>query len=319
MPDKIAVVLPTCRPEALEHWHIAWQEQFEKHNATLYIIHDAPSVSKGHLPAKHRCWSDIDKSWGEDALIFPRHSDGVRCYGFWLAVKDGADIVLTLDDDVVPNEDTIGRHLDALAPRAVNRWAWSATIRTRGLPYMNTEILHTPVISHGLWSGVPDLDAPTQLVNPEQRASGVAGLVRRNTYFPMCGMNLAFRREILPAMLWPPMGPEHGFERFGDIWAGVIAKKVCDHLGWPVMNGYAWVEHRRASNVLSNLVKEAPGIVENEEFWQIIDEVDLGKARDPEDCIDCIAIELALHEKEYYRTLAEWLNRWLAKVACLSP
>lgn len=317
--DKIAVVLPTCRPDQLAHWYAQWEEQFDLHKPTVYIIHDALEVSKATLPAHHCCWADIDRDWADSALIFPHHTDGVRCYGFWLAVKQGADIVITLDDDVVPDGDSIGGHIQALTPVFSERWLYAASIRTRGLPYRDTTTVITPVISHGLWSGVPDLDAPSQLIQPDQTAKGIAGKVERGMYFPQSGMNLAFRKEILPVMFWPPMGPSLPYERFGDIWAGVISQCVCAHLGLPVMNAYSWVRHDRLSNVFFNLELEAPGIRENERFWRLVDSADLTGCHDAVGCIYALASHFRRQEDHYYHTLADWMERWNDQVACLMP
>ena len=45
-------------------------------------------------------------------------------------------------------------------------------------------------------------------------------------------MSLAFRIEALPLMYLPLMGEGQPYDRFDNIWGGVIAKRVCDHLGW---------------------------------------------------------------------------------------
>jgi reversibly glycosylated polypeptide/UDP-arabinopyranose mutase len=102
------------------------------------------------------------------------------------------------------------------------------------------------VLSHGLWYGIPDLDAPTQLVSPSLKLTSVETRVMpRGTYFPMCGMNLAFTPALAPAMYFLLMGEGWPYDRFDDIWAGVLVKKVCDHLGLAVASGEPVVEHRR--------------------------------------------------------------------------
>ena len=52
----------------------------------------------------------------------------------------------------------------------------------------------------------------------------------------------------------------YGFDRFGDIWAGVTIKKIADHLGYSINSGSPAIKHLRASNVWANLRKEAPGL-----------------------------------------------------------
>ena len=87
----------------------------------------------------------------------------------------------------------------------------------------------------------------------------------------MCGMNVAFRPEVVPAFYFMLMGRDYAFDRFGDIWAGVFVKKICDHLGFSINSGDPPVDHQRASNVWANLRKEAPGLEINETLWSAID------------------------------------------------
>jgi hypothetical protein len=93
----------------------------------------------------------------------------------------------------------------------------------------------------------------------------------------MCGMNVAFRPEVVPAFYFLLMGRDYEYDRFGDIWAGILVKKICDHLGYAVHSGEPAVSHQRASNVWANLRKEAPGLEVNESFWQAVDRVVLTK------------------------------------------
>jgi len=94
-------------------------------------------------------------------------------------------------------------------------------------------------------------------------------------YAPISTMNLAFRAEALALMYLPLMGQNSPYDRFDDIWGGIIAKKVCDRLGWHIAIGEPIVQHNRASNPFTNLVKEAAGIGRNETFWEEVDEREL--------------------------------------------
>lgn len=51
--------------------------------------------------------------------------------------------------------------------------------------------------------------------------------IPKGTLFPMCGMNLAFDRELIgPAMYFGLMGDGQPIGRYDDMWAGWCAK-VC--------------------------------------------------------------------------------------------
>jgi hypothetical protein len=102
------------------------------------------------------------------------------------------------------------------------------------------------------------------------------------------------------------------YPRLGDIWAGVLSKKICDHLDFRVHSGEPPVAHERASNPFQNLIEEAEGMPANELFWQDVDAVQLTEI----DVSYCYA-ELAnkLRGLEIYPKLSENMNRWLTELS----
>ena len=87
-------------------------------------------------------------------------------------------------------------------------------------------------------------------------------------------MNCAFRRDVTPIMWQLPL-LEGRYNRWGDIWSGLIQKRVLDAVGEVmVINGRASVVHRRASDPLVNLEREAPGIPFNETLWRSLGQLD---------------------------------------------
>jgi reversibly glycosylated polypeptide/UDP-arabinopyranose mutase len=252
--------------------------------------------------AHHFSWEDIDQyPWG---WIIPRRSDTVRSYAYWWAWKQGYQYLMTLDDDCYPD-------LDYPAPDLIHRQMldrrtkWFNTLnncRPRGIPYQNLgeRIGH---INHGLWTGVLDYDAPQQLVQPTPEIyTHDNRIVPLGAYHPFCGMNVMWRREAIVLSYHLLMGqkifhadePEYRleklpFDRFGDIWCGIIQKKICDHLGWTVSTGTPYIHHDRASNPFTNLRKEANGIEVNEWFWEKIDEADLAGCSNAIQCYKQIA------------------------------
>ncbi len=135
----------------------------------------------------------------------------------------------------------------------------------RGVPY-NVRSEAEVVLSHGIWHGVKDWDAPTQLVLGNRDVTFYKGAIPKDVLYPMCGMNIAFKAKMLPYMYYAPMGHRVGLDRFADIWLGIESKKIIDKKGWAVVTGYAAVRHERASNVFVNLIKEAKGLGLNEEY-----------------------------------------------------
>ena len=103
------------------------------------------------------------------------------------------------------------------------------------------------------------------------------------------------------------------FDRFGDIWCGIIQKKVCDHLNWVVSTGTPYIHHDRASNPFTNLRKEANGIEVNEWFWEKIDAIDLAGCTTAAECYWEIGRAINFWEGEhsaYWTRLGDAMQTW---------
>ncbi len=248
--SDVAVVIPTIRNL---DFLASWKNEFA--DSIGIIIEDHPkrqiiSPRKYFKKVYHFTWQDIDREFKDNNWIFSRRNAGIRSYGFYKAYLFGYKVILTLDDDCYPAEsDFLEKHLANLEFKAPQSWfptyPHPTYMYTRGYPYSvraKTEV----VISHGLWSGALDLDAKTEVKLPkllnEAPYPPLRQFIPRDYFFPMCSMNLAFKREITPLMYFPlmgydPRGRYWGFDRYDDIWAGLFAKKVCDHLNLTIVNG----------------------------------------------------------------------------------
>jgi reversibly glycosylated polypeptide/UDP-arabinopyranose mutase len=308
---KVALVIPSCRGEQLQAFLEAWEPV--RFWDTLVIVEDGPTRTFDVPTPHHFAHADIDKTLGPDAWIISRRDSAIRSFGFLIAYRLGADLIVTLDDDCQPHpgRDFLRGHLDAL--ERTTRWASSVPgMRVRGLPYENLGTLSTVKLNVGLWSGVPDLDASTRLVcGAAADFTPPAGsrVLPSGQYVPICGMNLAFRREFAPLSYFPLMGEGQPYRRFDDIWFGLIAKRICDHLGWHVTVGTPWVRHIRVSDPYANLVKEAPGIALNERLWQIVDALPLTEAT-AAGCLVEVGQGLQESGDEYLQALGRALRVW---------
>lgn len=254
----------------------------------------------------HYSWQDIENELGTNSWIIPRRSDTVRSFAYWKAWKLGYKYILTLDDDCYPprkDEDGlqydnaqafVSTHLKYLAQRS--RWFNTLnSVKPRGIPFYNIGQNGSAIVNHGLWTNVLDYDAPTQLAAPtKEQFSFDNDVVPSGWYFPMCGMNVMWRAEATVLMYHLLMGqkvqltntglkersrPEDGlqklpFDRFGDIWCGILMKKIADLAGLSVSTGMPYIRHDRASNAFVNLKKEANGLEVNEKFWEYVDKFD---------------------------------------------
>jgi hypothetical protein len=256
----IAVVVPTIRPEQYDKFLKAWQPLFDKHNVTLYKVEDGetPTVNGNH----------VAEVMGEYSDLIYNFNDGVRNLGFAAAYKDGAGVIITFDDDTEPFGDTIQDHLDVLGKKYPTSWINTANeVYMRGFPYGIREESEC-VLSHGVWNGVADFDASTQLVLGSPKLTYKQLVVPKGILYPMCIMNVGFARKMTPFMYQAPMGKSVGLDRFADIWGGIEAKKDIDANGWAAVTGFAMVNHNRASNPFTNLVKEAKGVGLNEKYGE---------------------------------------------------
>jgi len=245
------------------------------------------------------------------ASVIPERCHAETSFGFLVAYEEGADVVIELDDDVFPvdGHNLVREHLENLfhvdGVRVGGKCKWYNTIENliiepptiyfpRGHPYSleareRTYIWNEAgssqcVLNMGLWLGHPDLDAVTILYHGGLDGRGKIhskGLKRDKvivdyeTYFAVCSMNASFLPKIIPAFYQLYMN-FMGIDRFDDIWSGIFVKKIADHLGDKISLGKPLVYHdKRARNVFKDLRSELEGMVMNEVFWRIVDEIEL--------------------------------------------
>jgi reversibly glycosylated polypeptide / UDP-arabinopyranose mutase len=312
-----ALVVPTNSAQRLADFLSAWAPwPWDQ----IIVVQDEPKIDLS-IPeplqdaAREQLqvfsWCEIDELL-PDPTIISRRDSAIRSFGFWRAWHAGAQIIFTLDDDCYPTEDDlIQTHRDNLYRTP----AWTSSVqgmRVRGLPYRNPGLLRDVYLSIGLWSGNADLDAISTLAgaDPALRIPGAQTRVMpSHQYFPMSGMNLAFRREMTCLMYFAPMGWAQPFARFDDIWCGLVVQRILRHLGHSIVCGHPFVDHRRASDPFRNLVKEAPGIELNERLWESIDGIPLA-GRTPHECMLEVGSWLAAREDDYLAGWGRAISLW---------
>lgn len=265
--NKIAVVVPTIRTDSTRvdrtaSFLEAWKDLFVKHDVEIVLVVDGETPFIEHNAQKVDIQSDLVANF----------CAGVRQLGFLYVAKylPEVEYIVTLDDDTTPIGDPIQDHIDALNRKVPISWLSTASDYMRGFPYAVRK--EAPVmLSHGVWEGVYDWDAPSQLLKQDVEVEFYKGVVPKGIFFPMCGMNIAFRRDAIPYIYFAPVGKFKGAERFDDIFGGILVAKKFAELGYGIVTGYARVLHDRASNVFNSLEKEAVGIKHNEEFWKDVD------------------------------------------------
>lgn len=258
-----AVVIPTIRPDAYKAFVEAWKHLLDKVEFVTVWDGEPPKVEHDGS------FYSLERIMGDFSPAIVNLNGGVRNLGFAYVAQYLPDVqyIITLDDDEVPIGDPISDHVQALKSRVPVSWMSTASEYMRGFPYAIRE--EAPVkLSHGVWEGVADWDAPAQLVKGNQPVDFPRMPVPKGIFFPCCAMNLAFHRDLLPWIYQAPPWPEQKIGRTDDILAGVTAKRAIDANGWAAVTGYARVDHQRQSNVYKNLVLEAETIQLFEDYWK---------------------------------------------------
>jgi hypothetical protein len=305
-----AVVVPTNRPDRITRFLDAWGPLFDKYNVQVSVI------------------VDDEATWEQMPWFIPRRSDMIRSLGFLRVFQRAeVDYVLTLDDDTLPIASLSGRDIfeqyqsvfEAGAPLSDYLDVGALTtsqLQMRGFPYRDREPARVAV-QYGGWHGVLDYDARTQLDHPRgpERFKGVVLPVPRGTAVTGCIMNCAFRREVTPIMWQLPL-LDGRYNRWGDIWSGLIQKRVLDHIGQAmVINGKASVLHERASDPTANLERETPGVPFNEGMWLCMEpwHKTVGMFDTWHLATTQMAQRFEVHDPEYARLFRESRDAWLAE------
>jgi hypothetical protein len=262
----IAVVVPTIREEQYKLFCDAWHDLFDKHNVVLVTVWDG---DEPRLDCNGQSFSVEDVMGKEDASLIFNKTDACRNLGFAYIAKrlPLVDIIITLDDDTRPelNDDAIQSHIIILNLKFPT--SWLSTVKCwipymRGFPYCIREESKI-MVSHGVWAGVPDLDAKTQLEKPYTDFTGnefYCGVVPRGINIPFCGMNVAFVREALSFMYYAPMGYRTGYHRWADILLGMQLTKELAAVNGAMFTGVSTIYHSKASDPIKNLELEKDSI-----------------------------------------------------------
>ncbi len=289
--------------------------------------------------------------------LVPEASHAQTSFGLcYLWAHERFEYGVFIDDDTRPHADVdfFGRHMANLAhegeveavesdeswvnvlyqsehdlyPRGYPYAAMDETVETR-----TTEV-DSVVASQGLWTNVPDLDAVRILMDGDLQGQaqtrteagdfGGDFVAAEGQYLTVCSMNLAFRREVVPAFYQFPMDDnEWEVGRFDDIWSGVLLKRACDVLGTQILNGGPLCHHDKAPrSTFDDLANEVAGLELNEHFWEVVD--DAGADADSyHEVTEAVADTLAEGEFDEWNNGAflnhcgEYLRDWLDCLAAV--
>lgn len=241
--------------------------------------------------------------------VVPAASHAETSFGLlFMWAHENFEYGIFLDDDTQPHEDFdfFGNHLDHLDSKkkvehvsSDKQWVNVLyqnidrhDLYPRGYPYsamdedVDTQEKETDEIiaSQGLWTNIPDLDAVRILMDGDLKGQAQTLTKKEDymrnfaaeegNYLTVCSMNLAFKREVIPAFYQFPMDDnEWDIGRFDDIWSGLTLKKAADMLDKSIINGFPLCVHNKAErSTFSDLNNEVPALELNEHFWEALEE-----------------------------------------------
>ena len=287
--------------------------------------------------------------------LIPKKSHAETTFGLiYMAKNKEFRYGFFIDDDTVPENsfDYFGQHIKNLEfegeieeVSSDKNWVnvlyqnfKNHKLYPRGYPYSKTnETIKTGkrfikngqiFISHGLWTNIPDLDAVRILMDGDLNGQSKTRLhiddfkgnfvTAMDNFQTVCSMNLAFRRDIIPAFYQFPMDDNpFGIGRFDDIWSGLVVKRVLDKLGGYVINGAPLCIHNKAPrSTFKDLKAEVPGYESNEVFSDIIKDIQYDENRLDENeflqLTELIAQKLINDGRtEFIKYCGQYLNKYI--------
>ncbi|PSQ27287.1 alpha-1 4-glucan-protein synthase [Halobacteriales archaeon SW_10_68_16] len=249
-------------------------EDFCDTDAMERMLDDLGGTGEGFDGTRRERWLDRQGA-GEYAHLVPEASHAQTSFGVLYLWANDFEYGVFVDDDTLPHPefDFFGRHLRNLqyegpveSVRSDERWV---------------NVLYQKAGGHGLYPrGYPYSAMDETVETSSVRVAAAEDFSRQfvaseGQYLTVCSMNLAFRREVVPAFYQLPMDDNPwDVGRFDDIWSGVFLKRACDVLGKGILNGYPLCEHNKAArSTFSDLTNEVHGLELNEHVWEIVDDV----------------------------------------------
>lgn len=242
----------------------------------------------------------------------PYDSDNRRNVGFLMALDQGTEVLISIDDDnyCIDGTDFVGQHsvvgeaVEAAPIESSDRWFnvgtrlhtdVGAEIFPRGFPYHARRLQRTlrlgttgparVAMNAGLWLSDPDVDAISRLaLGPQVRAADDESLfLATSTWSPINTQNTAVARDAVAAYYYVRMGFSLGglsIDRFGDILSGYFCQACVKARGESIRIGPPIADHRRTPhNLFKDLYHELAGIVILEDLLPWLLDLKLPSAR----------------------------------------
>lgn len=192
-----------------------------------------------------------------------------RNVGMLYAYDQGADVIITIDDDnflaepgYIEGHKNVGSNDKIPMLKTPSSWINicdyledknKREFFARGYPISerkDSRVIKEEnikekkiVVNGGLWLGDPDIDAITRLTNPIDVTKYIRNdnfALDNDMWCPFNSQNTAIAREAIPSYF---LSPHIG--RFDDIWGSYFLKRVADHFDHVVSFGFPLVKQER--------------------------------------------------------------------------
>jgi len=332
---SIAVVIPFHKEP---DWSLFENLSSDVH---IYAVDDSPEDQHEMHTFPKQKFADV--CWLRSFPKYGVRSSASRNIGHREAYADNHDIIMALDSDCRPDETFVEWHTERLGKAPTlghsSSTGWLSTTHhidakwPRGYPYEARDgdpqlvvLEHekrTIKLNMGIWNGVLDMNAIDRLQH-EPPPAVTPWNYTALSMFPICGMNVAFAAELLPAYFFLPDIEIDGWtmSRHDDIWGGYILKRLMDKKGDLASFGQPVVEHTVLSDRDRALVREHWMHLLARGFYACVDEavthVKVGSYQEMYAAFVPLfkaAVEVSReprHYREAYLKLAAYMENWVA-------
>ncbi len=237
------------------------------------------------------------KRFPELSNHIPYNSFERRDVGLLMAYENGADVIITIDDDnLLAAENALlwykqaGQTLNIPVYRSSSGWfnvcsmlkeengvefyhrGYSPRHRWEKNAYISSQKRDAKiVVNAGLWYNNPDTDAITRLERKlnvtgfggclENTEEGTFGLAP-GTWSPFNCQNTALAREVIPSYFMSPYIGRHS-----DIFASYVVNRIAEHFGDVIAFGMPLANHARSEhNLWHDLDIEREGMQRTDKF-----------------------------------------------------
>jgi hypothetical protein len=219
-----------------------------------------------------------------------------RNIGYLVAMKEGADVIATIDDDNIPYDswgeglklgstyianmikselvcDILHEHSEATEKKIWHRGFPVQLLNLRRTRQLQKNQLAFVDVEAQLWDGDPDVDAVCRLSSGpfDLKFSDKSYLIDNNTFSPYNTQNTFFTRRVAPCMCLP-----YNIGRMDDIWASYMTQRVMRELNSNVLfSGPSVYQDRNEHDLSKDLEKELIGYRHTLSFLNRLNNIDV--------------------------------------------